>query len=184
MNLRYLLFPLLALCTNVATAAEWTADGARSRLGFVATYDKIPFEARFERFAAEVRFEASRPAEGRIEVTIQMPTVNSRSTDRDDGMRGPEWFHTAKYPTARFLSHRIAPGKDGTFQLDGDLTIKGITRAVAIPCRWSEQDRGARLQGEVAVKRTDFEIGTGEWKNDETIGFDVKIVFDLQLERK
>lgn len=184
MNKRCLLIPFLALWTAAATAADWTADAARSKLGFVATYDRIPFETRFERFAADIRLDAARPAEGRMDVTIQTASVNSNSADRDDGMQGPEWFHSAKHPIARFVSRGINVEDGANFRLTGDLTIKGITRPVAFLFRWTEKNGAARIQGETLVKRTDFDIGTGEWKKDDTIGFEVKIVFDLQLKRK
>jgi polyisoprenoid-binding protein YceI len=174
----------LAAASPAAPAADWKMDAGQSRLGFVASYDRVPFETRFERFTANLRFDAAQPAEGRIEIAIEMTSVNSRSPDRDEGMRAPEWFHTARFPTARFVSRRILPSGDGTFRVGGDLTIKGITRAVEIPARWSEKEGVARLQGEAAVRRTDFEVGTGDWKTDDTVGFDVRIFFDLQFRKK
>jgi polyisoprenoid-binding protein YceI len=174
----------LALWTAVTAAADWAPDPSRSTLGFVASYDRVPFETRFERFAAAVHFDPARPAEGRIEVTIETASVNSRSADRDEGMQGAEWFDSAKFPTARFASSRIAAAGDGRFRMNGTLTIKDITRAVEIPFRWTQSDGAARLAGEAAVRRTDFDVGTGDWKTDDTIGFDVRIVFDLQLARK
>ena len=180
---------VLVLCCAAASAAQsaaadWAVDTARSLIGFIATYDRIPFETRFERYAANIRFEAARPAEGRIEVTIETASVNSRSPDRDDGMQGAEWFHAAKFPRARFVSRGIVPAGDGRYRLSGDLTIKGITRAIEIPIRWLEKERDAHLAGEINVKRTDFEVGTGDWEKDDTIGFEVKIVFDLLLRKK
>jgi polyisoprenoid-binding protein YceI len=183
-TLRAAILLVLALWGAAISAAEWGVDTGRSKLGFVASYDRIPFEARFERFTADIRLDAARSADGHMEATMQVSSINSRSADRDEGMQGPEWFHAAKFPTARFVSRRIAANADGSYRVTGDLTIKGITRAVEFPFRWSEQDRTARLHGETAVKRTDFDIGTGEWKTDDTIGFEVKIVFDLELRKK
>lgn len=165
-------------------ADEWQVDHAASRIGFVATYDEIPFEGRFHRFEARIRFDTEDPAGGSFAATIDIASVDSNSPDRDEGMLEADWFDVGEHPTATFESSaiRAVPGSD-EYALEGELTIKDITRPLHATFTWNAADGSARLEGSADVRRGDFDIGSGDWADDETIGFDVRIVFDLLLEK-
>lgn len=164
-----------------AVATEWSVYNEPSRLEFVATYDGIGFEARFERFNARIRFNPQRFEEGVIDVVVDITSVNSNSVDRDAGMLGNEWFNAEKFPEARFISTGFRQTGAGVFEVAGQLTIRGITRSVVVPFSWIEVDNGARLKGKTTLQRTDYRIGTGDWETDPTIGFEVEIVVDFYL---
>lgn len=165
-------------------ADEWRVDHAASRIGFVATYDEIPFEGKFQRFEARIRFDAGDPAGGSFAATIDIASVDSDSPDRDEGMLEADWFDVGKYPTATFESSAIRKiSGSGEYALDGDLTIKNITRPLRATFTWGPADGSARLEGSADVRRGDFDIGSGDWSDDDTIGFDVRVVFDLVLEK-
>ena len=72
---------------------------------------------------------------------------------------------------------------DGGYTVTGDLTIKGISKPISLGFTWEVSDKTVRLHGKGAVKRTDFKIGSGDWEEDGTIGFDVQIVFNLGLQK-
>ena len=175
---------LLSLTTApAAEPAEWRLDQANSELGFVATYEGVGFKARFEKFAARIDFDAERPGAGRYEVLIQVASLNSRSRDRDEGMRDTEWFAAAKHPVARFETTAIEQLAPGSYQATGDLTIKRTTRSIQLPFTWTQEGNTARLRAEVTLDRTTFDIGSGDWATDSTIGFQVEVVGDLALTR-
>jgi polyisoprenoid-binding protein YceI len=174
---------LLALLATTAPArsAQWATDYANSRLGFVATYEGVGFDTRFETFTADIDFDAGDPGSGRFEVVVQISSVNSRSKDRDEGMLDADWFDSAAHPTARFETTAFEQLGPGRFQAMGNLTLKGVTRSIMLPFSWEQDGDGARLSAETTLERTSFDIGSGEWANDNTIGFKVKVVADLVL---
>ena len=177
------LLPLATLMwAQLAWAGAWQVDHGQSMLGFVASYDEIPIEARFEEYSAEIVFEPAAIQENIFNISISVDTVNSDSEDRDRGMLDAEWFDSARYPTAIFRSTGFRRINDsGAFEVVGNLSIKSATRPVTVPFTWETNSNLARLRGRALVKRTDFDIGTGDWETDDTIGFDVEIVFDLIL---
>lgn len=174
---------LLALLATTASAraADWTVDYANSKLGFVATYEGVGFDTRFETFTADIDFDASDPGSGRFEVVVQISSVNSRSKDRDEGMLDAEWFDSATHPSARFETTAFEQIGPGRFQATGNLTVKGVTRSIKLPFSWEQDGDRARLRAETTLERTSFDIGSGEWANDSTIGFKVTVVADLVL---
>ncbi len=166
-----------------ASATEWIVDNDHSRLGFVASYDGVGFETRFERFNFRIRFDTQQPEEGVFDAVVEVNSVNSRSADRDEAMLGLEWFNAKQFPQARFASTGLRQIGAGVFEVTGRLAVKGITRAIVIPIAWSQTDHGARLTGKTTLRRTDYQIGIGEWESDPIIGFEVEIIVDLQLKR-
>lgn len=163
-------------------ANEWNVDAENSRVGFVATYDEIPFEGRFDEFTALIRFDPENPSDGSFLVTIGVASVDTDSPDRDEGMLEADWFDVESHPEATFTSLRFEhlPGEN-EYAVTGDLTIKGITKPVTAAFSWTQANSSIRLAGSADVERGDFDIGTGDWEDDDTIGFAVRIVFDLTL---
>ncbi|MDH3280336.1 MAG: YceI family protein [Gammaproteobacteria bacterium] len=180
---KLLVASLLALWTSIGIAAPWTPDPGRSRLGFVATYEGTGFETVFREYRASIQFDPKQLDTSAIEVTVNLDSVDSASTDRDEGMRDSEWFDVANHPQATFVSTGFSAHGGDQFEVKGNLTIKDTTLPIVIPFTWQTEADEARFTGETVVKRTDFKIGTGEWEKDETIGFDVKIVIALILTR-
>ncbi len=116
----------------------------------------------FERFTAQVAYDASAPAETRIDATIDVASIDTREAKRDDDLRGELFFDVAKHPTMTFVSksaHRVDDGID----IDGELTIRGISRPLTLAVRDISEPtvdmRGNRRVGATAtakVKRADF----------------------------
>jgi len=170
------------LLSQGSPANDWQVDRQTSTIGFVATYDEIPFEGFFKDFTADIRFDPAAPAGGSFEVIINIASVDTNSTDRNEGMLEGDWFDTEQFPRASFSStafERLDGGNE--FAVSGDLTIKGIARPVKLVFTWVETGASVRLKGQTNVKRGDFKLGTGDWAEDDTIGFEVRIVFDLSL---
>ncbi|MDJ0956102.1 MAG: YceI family protein [Arenicellales bacterium] len=154
-----------------------------SKVGFVATYDEVPFEGRFEDFEAAIRFDPSTLDQASFKVNVTITSVNTDSPDRDEGMLEQDFFDASQYPSATFTSTAFAKSTNGDgYDVTGDLAIKGISKPISLNFNWEVSDNAARLHGQGSVKRTDFKVGTGDWEEDDTIGFDVQIVFDLGLQ--
>jgi len=177
---RFALF-LLALAGGTASAADWKVDMKQSRLGFIATYEKTPFESWFRRYDAMIRFDPAALQKSQFDVTIDISSVDSDSADRDEGMQGREWFDRAAHPQAHFVTTAFTAGKGDQYEATGKLALKGVTREIHLPFSWVATADGARLRSEITLKRTDFNIGSGAWAQDPTIGYEVKVRVDLVL---
>jgi polyisoprenoid-binding protein YceI len=103
-------------------------------------------------------------------------------SDMNDAIAAPEWFDVEGFPSAQYSSDDIVETAPGSFVAHGVLVLKGVRRDVDVPFAWSETASVATMRGEFTLKRTDFNIGTGEWASGEQIGSDVVLRFNLQLE--
>jgi polyisoprenoid-binding protein YceI len=164
-----------------ALASDWKVDSG-SRIGFVATYDSIPFQAWFKSFDARIRFSPNQLDDSSFDVRIATSSLDSDSPDRDEGMKQAEWFAVDKYPQARFQATHFEWVAENRYRAIGTLTVKGVSKDVDVLFAWEPQPGGnVWLNAQARLKRGDFDIGTGEWAQDDTIGYDVGVNASLKL---
>jgi len=173
---------LLSAAAAAAGAASYTAD-AQSRLEFVGVQAGAEFKGVFHKFTANVDFAADALAASRIDVQIDMNSVDSRDMDRDTTIRGKDIFDVAHNPTAHYVTKTITKTATG-FSAVGALTLHGVTKDVPIDFQFVAAAAGATLTGKAKLNRLDFGVGQGDWKSTENVGDGVKINFSLVLKPK
>ena len=165
------------------STASFTAAAEQSRLEFVGVQAGAEFKGVFHKFTASVEFAPDALASSRIDVQIDMNSVDSKDKDRDTTIRDKDVFDVSHNPTAHYVTKTIT--KTGTgFAAVGALTLRGVTRDVWIEFQFAPADGGAKLSGSAKLNRLDFGVGQGDWKTTETIGNAVKINFSLVLKPK
>jgi polyisoprenoid-binding protein YceI len=174
---------LALLLALPAAATPWRMDETTSRLGFLATQAGAQFEGRFTRFTADVEFDPTRPEDGSFDVRIAVASADTGESQRDDIIRGPDFFAASQFPEARYQASGFRPQGEG-FLAEGSLTLRGVTRPVAISFSFTPAaGGGGRLAGKATVSRLAFGVGQGEWQSTEWVGDRVDVVFDLKLTR-
>jgi len=166
-----------------AQAADWKMEPAASRLEFVATFEKNAAPGVFRDFDTRLQFDADKPADGRLDVTIVVKSADMMSADINTAIAGAEWFDFARFPRAEFRSTEIRRTAAGRYVARGVLNLKGVQQAVEVPFTWAESGGTAKMDGEFVVKRGAFSIGTGEWTATSVIGADVTIRFSVRLRK-
>jgi polyisoprenoid-binding protein YceI len=174
---------LLGAAAAAAAAASYTSDAQQSRLEFVGVQAGAEFKGVFHKFTADVDFAPETLASSRIDVQIDMNSVDSTDKDRDATIRGKDVFDVAHNPTAHYVTKSITKTATG-FSAVGALTLRGVTKDVPIEFQFAQQASGAKLSGSAKLNRLDFGVGQGDWKSTETIGDAVKINFSLVLKPK
>jgi polyisoprenoid-binding protein YceI len=174
---------LLGAAAAAAAAPTYTADAQLSRLEFVGVQAGAEFKGVFHKFTADVDFAPEALASSRIDVQIDMNSVDSTDKDRDTTIRGKDVFDVAHNPTAHYVTKTITKTAAG-FAAVGALTLRGVTKDVPIEFQFAQQAAGAKLSGSAKLKRLDFGVGQGDWKSTDTIGDAVKINFSLVLKPK
>jgi polyisoprenoid-binding protein YceI len=174
---------LLALPMS-AFAAGWTADPASSTLQFIGESQGEAFTGRFERFTPTIAFDPAALANSRFDVAIDVASANTDNAERDAQLVDPAFFDPEQHPQARYLATRFEALDGGRFRALGELTLRGVTRPVALEFSWSQGADGARLVGDAVLNRLDFGVGTGDWEDPEAIALDVKVHTELALQPK
>lgn len=168
-----LTLPLSALAAGV--------DLAASRLEFTLKQMGVPMRGSFTRFSADAHFDPAALSRSRAEIRIPLTSVNLPTPDAEAEVKKPDWFDVARYPEARFVASRFARLADGRYQVQGRLTLKGVSRELAAPFTVRAQGRGYLIEGVLPISRLAFGIGDGSWRDTETVADTVQLKFRLAL---
>jgi polyisoprenoid-binding protein YceI len=173
----------VSAASSAGPAAGYTADSSQSRLEFTGVQAGAEFKGIFHKFAAAVDFAPDALASSRIDVQIDLNSVDSMDKDRDTTIRGPDIFDVAHSPTAHYVTRSFAKTAAG-YSAVGALTLRGVTKDVPIDFQFTQVGTGAKLVGSAKLKRLDFGAGQGDWKSTEEVADAVKISFSLVLKPK
>jgi polyisoprenoid-binding protein YceI len=169
---------LVALGTGYSSptaAAEFRFDASSASLGFEGNYGGEAVPGKFHRFSGSASFDAATPTAARFDVTIDVASLDTEYADRDDVLKSPEWFAVEQHPQARWVSTADCIAAAPGWRCPGELTLRGVTRAVAIDIG----AEGAAVVGRATLNRRDFGVGSGEWDDPETIADIVTVSFRL-----
>jgi polyisoprenoid-binding protein YceI len=173
-----------ALLTAIAFAStQWSMQPTKSTLTFVANQAGADFEGVFERFSADIQFDPQNLATSHFDVTIDVASVNSHDSERDDVIRGPDLFDAKQWPKAHYVADKFTTKGGGKYAASGKLTLRNVTRDVPIEFTFENRPDGAWLKGAARIKRLDFGVGQGEWKDTEWVGNEVGVKFALLLNK-
>lgn len=118
----------------VATlTGSYTLDPTHTRLGFVARHAMVTkVRGSFEEFEGTALLDFENPANSTAHVTFQIASINTGNAQRDEHLRTNDFFDATTYPTGEFASTGVTKVDDTTFELHGDLTLKGVTKPVTV----------------------------------------------------
>jgi polyisoprenoid-binding protein YceI len=182
---RYLLTVYISLCLLISSAGfagEWQLDPERSRLTFTARQQLADFQGEFSTFTAQIEFDPAQAEAGRINAVIDLASVETQNTERDDYLVLPEWLDVPQWPASTYAADTIRAAGNGTSWIaDGKLTLKGVTLPVELLFTFTEDSEGAELIGTANLNRMDFNVGTGGWTDTRWVGNPVTINVELRL---
>ncbi|GAB3622138.1 YceI family protein [Mariniluteicoccus endophyticus] len=142
----------------------WTLDPTHTRIGFVARHAMVTkVRGSFNEFEGTAT-TGGNLSDAKIDVTIQVASVDTRNADRDAHLRTGDFFEVEKYPTITFTSTHVEAVDAETLRVTGDMTIKDVTKPVTIDFEYSgtAQDpygnTRAGVEGSTTITRSDFGI--------------------------
>jgi polyisoprenoid-binding protein YceI len=181
---RHLLPALCALALSfsaLAAAAAYRLDPAKSTLSFAFNQAGARSEGQFKKFDVQLTLDPKQPAAGKLQVVVQVGSLDTADAERDQILKDADLFNVAKFPEARFVSTSIASKGADSYEATGKLTIRGVTREARVPFTLKASGAAADMKGQFAIRRLDYGVGQGEWKSTEWVANDVTISFALRL---
>jgi polyisoprenoid-binding protein YceI len=164
-------------------AASYSVDPAKSKLEFTFNQAGAQSKGRFAKYEVTLTAPGGDPAAGKLDVTIDVNSLDTDDDERDGILRGEELFDVKKFPTARYTAEKLTKTATG-FEASGKLTIRNVTRDLKVPLTFKPGAGGAQLSGKTSIKRLDFGVGQGEWKSTEWVDDQVNVILDLHLVAK
>ncbi len=142
---------------------KWAIDAVHSHVGFVVKHMMVSkVRGHFSKFEGEL-VTAEDPLKSTVTATIDLTSINTDNEQRDGHIRSADFFEVEKYPEMTYKSTGLRADGDG-FILDGDLTLRGVTRQVPLtfeiegfgPDAFGGTRAGFSATGE--INRTDFGV--------------------------
>lgn len=168
------------LLVTAADAATFRFDASTSELAFTGDYGGEAVPGVFKHFSGEAVFDLAQPLATRFRTEIDVASLDTDYADRDDTLRGPEFFDVEAHPKSVWESTADCSAAGAALTCPGTLTLKGVTHPV--PLAITPSADGRSIEGKATLARSQFAVGSGEWADPETIADAVEIRFRLQLQ--
>lgn len=177
-----------------AFAATYGIDPAHTTIGFKVKHLMITnVKGVFEKFKGSVIIDEKDITKSKVDVSIEMASVNTNIAKRDDHLRSPDFFDIGKFPTMSFVSTRVEKSGADMLRVTGNLTIKGVTRQVTLnvegPTGEIKSPQGDLKRGASAtatINRQDFGVSWSKRLDGGgvVVADDVHISIDTELARQ
>ena len=174
------LLPLLPLVASPAFAQQKLVP-AQSEISFISKQMGVPVDGKFKKFEAQVAFDPKKPEAAKIAFNIDLASAALGSPETEAELVKPDWFSAKLFPQATFASSTVKATGPGRFEVAGKLTIKGASQDVVVPVALAQAGANTMASGVFVIKRLDFRIGDGDWKDTSLVANDVQVTFKLTL---
>jgi polyisoprenoid-binding protein YceI len=118
----------------------------------------------FNDFTGTFVIDAGEPAKSSATITIKAASIDTRNEQRDGHLRSNDFFSMDEYPEITFVSTEVSRTGDDSFDLSGDLTVRGVTKPVTIPFTFEGAATDpfgnfrAGFEGSVVINRKDWGV--------------------------
>ena len=182
--MKHIIIPVITLALLQplnAPAQMYNVDPARTTIQFkVKNMGIMNVKGGFEKFKGTVDIDEADISKSKVDVSIDIASINTGIDMRDKDLRSPNFFDVVKFPTMTFVSTKIETGTDKEkLKVTGNLTIKGVTKEVILNVDGLKNLQGDLKRGASAtatVNRQDFGVSSGA-----TIGDEVFITVNTEL---
>ena len=186
-----LLAGLLSLAAPLALAqtSTWVPDKAHSEVDFTVLHMGLTnVHGRFGNIAGAIVTNDADVTKSTVNLTIDVSTVDTGVSMRDNDLKSDHFFDTTQFPTATFVSTAVAKSGNG-LTVTGNLTLHGVTKPVTVnvegptgPAQGMDHKPHEGFSGSTTISRTAF--GIGAKMPTGMVGDDIKLSFDLDLAKQ
>ncbi|MFH1155194.1 MAG: YceI family protein [Pseudomonadota bacterium] len=183
---------LMLLMPVPVFAHQWTLDPDHSEINFRIQHIYSKITGRFPGVDADVFFNPENLGASRFNFTVAVDSVDTRNQKRDTHLRSPDFFDSARFPVMRFTSSKVSLVQDNTYSLEGEITIKNVTKPLAITFVYhgekenpmNKAEMVAGFDAEFSLNRLDYAVGYGKFFFMGAIGNQVDITISLEMKRR
>lgn len=157
------LFLTVFFLAGSATAETFDVDPVHSRIGFAVKHMVVStVQGEFFKFQGTFDLD-DKDSLVKTEATIGIDSINTRDEKRDAHLKSPDFFDAAMFPDMKFVSRKVS-GKKSRYSVIGDLTIKGVTKPVALsgamngPIKDMQGVKRVGFRAEGKINRKDYGV--------------------------
>jgi polyisoprenoid-binding protein YceI len=173
----------------IAQTSTWVPDKAHSEVDFTVLHMGISnVHGRFGNLGGTIVVNDSDITKSTINITIDVSSVDTGVSMRDNDLKSDHFFDVAQFPTATFVSTAVAKGGDG-LTVNGNLTLHGVTKPVTLavegptgPAQGMDKKPHEGFTATVTLSRTAFGVGAN--MPTGMVADQIKLTIDLDLAKQ
>lgn len=128
----------ILLSASAAHADVWVVDKNTTTIAF--SYDHIGLSrqsGRFKDIEGRLEFSPTEPERGVVDITVKVAAISTGVADLDRLLRSVDFLDASRHPLIRFRSVGVKPAGERTGEIDGELTMMGVTLPITLTTRWN-----------------------------------------------
>lgn len=176
-----------------AQTSQWGYDDTHAKVGFSISHFGISeTEGKFTKFSGSVLSDKPDFSDAKIDITIDVNSINTEAPQRDAHLKSADFFDVAKFPSIVFKSKKLTAAGKNKYKLTGDITIHGVTKEIILDViykgtvvdPYKNTKAGFKLSG--TLNRNDFGLSwNGKLASGEIlVGNEVELMINIELIKK
>jgi polyisoprenoid-binding protein YceI len=170
--------------------ATYKIDAAHSEIGFKIKHLVIStVSGNFTKFDATMVADKPDLSDASVSFEADIDSITTHSEQRDAHLKSEDFFHAEQYPKVTFQSTSIEKKGDNEYVLHGDLTIRGVTRNVALNVEhggsvvdpWGQNKEGFELTGKISRKEFGLKWNAFTEAGGAVVSDDVRLIMSVQM---
>ena len=172
----------------LGAAEKWEIDPVHSNIYFDVRHIYATVRGMFNDSSGNLILDPDDPNASSIEFTVKADSINTHINNRDNHLRSDEFFAAAKFPVMTFKSTGIKEVKGNQYLIEGDLTVKDVTKRITVPFTYYGMKENPLKKGQMVagfeahftINRLDYHVGSGKFADMGVVGKDVNIVVTIE----
>jgi polyisoprenoid-binding protein YceI len=168
---------------------SWNLDPVHTHIGFSVKHMMVTtVRGQFRAYRGTVRLDPKDFARSSFEGEVDVASIDTGVADRDTHLRSNDFFDAPNHPKIKFNSSRIEPKGEGEFVVHGDITIRGVTRPIALDVEFhgtSKNPYGKTVAGLTAsgtLNRKDFGVSFNALLETGGVAVGEKVKLEVEVE--
>jgi polyisoprenoid-binding protein YceI len=175
-----------------AASRSWEIDKDHTNFYFSVDHIFSKVQGRFTDYAGTILFDPDNLKESEISFEIKVKSVDTGIGKRDKHLRSKDFFDASKYPLITFVSSSISKAGENIYNVNGNLTIKGVSSELILPLRYegikdhpfSKGSDVIGFNGHLSLDRLPYAVGNGKYYKMNAVGKDVDILVTIEALRE
>ncbi|MFT3997908.1 MAG: YceI family protein [Asticcacaulis sp.] len=147
----------------------WAVNKSASHITFATTFNGGDIKGGFSGYTADIVFDPERLDQSKATVVIDLASVNSGDSTRDDTLKSDSFFNTAASPKATFRATTFTKTGTDRYLAKGRLTLHGQTKPFDLPFTLKITGKSAVMTATAKLNRLDYGVGSGEWAATDAV---------------
>ncbi len=168
---------------------KWNIDVVHSTIGFTVRHLMVSkVHGLFTKWNGTLEFDGQSPARSRVEVQVDVASIDTREPQRDAHLRSGDFFEADKFPHMTFKSTGVEAVSKDHFKVTGDLTLRGVTRPVVLDVDYAgrtahpQMGERAGFSARGSINRKDFGVNFNQVLEAGGVAVSEKVDIQIEIE--